>query len=112
MEEKASLTGSILESTDGGLRTQNPQDARKVSHGSFSSSSSSCYSSKSTCQSWMSDSWPDSSISFDRKSDVVLTPDEGFRDEGVTEGELWGSGETRRADSYHSVNRDAPDGFM
>lgn len=116
LEQKASFSSCTLEPTDEDLRTQNPQehlDIRKVTHGSFtSSSSSSCYSSKSTCQSWMSDSWPDSCISFDRKSDIVLTPDEGFRDEGAAEGELWGSGETRRANSYHSVNRDVTDGFM
>ncbi|XP_045115802.1 uncharacterized protein LOC123507183 isoform X1 [Portunus trituberculatus] len=115
MEEKASFSGFTLESTEGGLKTQNLQESmnvRKVSHGSFSSCSSSCSSSKSTCQSWMSDSWPDSSISCDRKSDIVLTPDEGFRDEGVTDGELWGSGETRRANSYHSINHDAADGFI
>ena len=113
------LSSNTSEVTDGDSwkleSSQESSKSRKITDGSSSSSSISASvktNSRSTYPLQISNSWPGNTVECEGKSNIViLAQDEGFKNEGMTEGERWGSGESK-VDSYYSANYDETDGIM
>lgn len=116
-DKEAALPSSASGVTDGGSRNQrNSQEYSKLREMTASSSSSASSSvqtkSKSTHPCWISNSWPSSTVSSERKRNIaILASDEVFKDEGIIEGERRDSVESKAA-SFYSANHDITDGIM